>query len=72
MNESIEDLKKLELTWYQTKANNVATKEDLASAGQAYVDTLEVTNRELIDALTRLVDPELAREVQADRLRSDV
>ena len=68
MNETIEDLKKLELDWYRTKADNVATKEELASAGQAYLNTLEATNRELIDALTQLVDPELAREVQADRV----
>ena len=68
MNETIEDLKRMEANWYRTKADNVATKEELASAGQAYLNTLEVANRELVDALTRLVDPQLAREVEADRL----
>ena len=68
MNETIEDLKRMELDWYRTKANNLATKEELASAGQDYLNTLEATNRELIDALTQLVDPELFREVEADRL----
>lgn len=64
--EAVEECKRLEAQWYQTKANSKSVRLTAMHA-QAYIDSLEATQRSLTDAMTYLVDRQLFRDVRADR-----
>ena len=64
--ELLKAVNKLDAEWHQEKASN-GSREALAEKGQALIDCLMGTERELIDALVKVTSPALSELRLADR-----